>query len=92
MSEPQSTIDFHTTRYEYDDGWTVAVDLGTPAVDDTDVSVDSVGETAVVSLETATLTTEFDVDLPEAEYRTRIRNGVLVVEGTEEETRETRNE
>ena len=65
-------------RYEYDDGWIVAADLG---VDDETVSVDTVGGTAIVVVEGPEGPVESEFELPGAAASTAVNNGVLTVEG-----------
>ncbi|WP_276272650.1 DUF7127 family protein [Haloarcula litorea] len=70
--------DLDVSRFDHDDGWTVAVDLG-PGADEA-VTVDLVGDTAIVAVDAPGGRTEFDVSLPEAGGHARLNNGVLVVE------------
>ncbi|TKX75338.1 Hsp20/alpha crystallin family protein [Halorubrum sp. GN11_10-6_MGM] len=65
-------------RYEYDDGWIVAADLG---VDDADVSVDTVGGTAIVVVEGPDGPVESEFELPGTAADAVVNNGVLTVEG-----------
>ena len=65
-------------RYEYDDGWIVAADLG---VDDADVSVDTVGGTAIVVVEGPDGPVESEFELPGTAADAAVNNGVLTVEG-----------
>ncbi len=65
-------------RYEYTDGWLVAADLG---VDDEAVSVDTVGETAIVVVEGADGPAESEIELPGTAASAVVKNGVLTVEG-----------
>ena len=65
-------------RYEYDDSWIVAADLG---VDDATVSVDTVGETAIVVVEGPDGPVESEFELPGAAASAVVNNGVLTVEG-----------
>ncbi|SFR30585.1 MULTISPECIES: Hsp20/alpha crystallin family protein [Halorubrum] len=65
-------------RYEYDDAWIVAADLG---VDDEDVSVDTVGETAIVVVEGPEEPVESEFDLPGTAASAAVNNGVITVEG-----------
>jgi hypothetical protein len=66
-------------RFDYDDGWTVAVDLGAAAED---VSVDTVGQTAIVVIEGDGEPVESEFELPGPAASTAIVNGVVTVEGT----------
>jgi HSP20 family molecular chaperone IbpA len=65
-------------RYEYDDEWVVAADLG---VDDDEVSVDIVGETAIVVVEGPGEPVESEFGLPGTGGSATVNNGVLTVEG-----------
>ncbi|QAY20894.1 DUF7127 family protein [Halorubrum ezzemoulense] len=65
-------------RYEYDDGWTVAADLD---VDDEAVTVDTVGETAIVVVEGPDGPVESEFELPGTAADVAVNNGVLTVEG-----------
>ncbi|MFO8115312.1 MAG: Hsp20/alpha crystallin family protein [Halorubrum sp.] len=66
-------------RFEYDDGWIVAVDLGAAAED---VSVDTVGRTAIVVIEGDGEPVESEFELPGPAASTEVVNGVVTVEGT----------
>ncbi|MUW16014.1 Hsp20/alpha crystallin family protein [Halorubrum sp. CBA1125] len=66
-------------RYEYDDSWIVAADLG---VDREDVSVDTVGETAIVVIEGADEPVESEFDLPGPADAASVTNGVVTVVGS----------
>ena len=65
-------------RYEYEDGWGVAADLGADAEN---VSVDTVGETAIVVIEGADEPVESEFDLPGTAESVSVENGVITVEG-----------
>ncbi|GAA0530651.1 Hsp20/alpha crystallin family protein [Halorubrum ejinorense] len=65
-------------RYEYDDGWIVAADLG---VDDEAVTVDTVGTTAIVVVEGPDEPVESEFELPGTATSASVTNGVLTVEG-----------
>jgi hypothetical protein len=65
-------------RFEYEDGWTVAADLGADAAD---VSVDTVGETAIVVVEGDGEPVESEFELPGPAASTAVANGVVTVEG-----------
>jgi HSP20 family molecular chaperone IbpA len=65
-------------RYEYDDKWIVAADL---EVNDADVSVDTVGGTAIVVVEGPDGPVESEFDLPGTAADAAVNNGVLTVEG-----------
>ena len=65
-------------RYEYDDAWIVAADLG---VADETVSVDTVGTTAMVVVEGPEEPVESEFELPGTATSATVTNGVLVVEG-----------
>jgi HSP20 family molecular chaperone IbpA len=64
-------------RYEYPDRWVVAADLG---VDDELVSVDVVGETAIVVIDRDDVDAETEIDLPGAAAEATVNNGVLTIE------------
>ncbi|WP_262178227.1 DUF7127 family protein [Haloarcula laminariae] len=78
MDATQHQHDLYVSRTEHDDGWTVAADLH-PLADD-EVTVECIGETAVVAVDTPMLRTEIDVELPDDSGTASLRNGVLVVE------------
>ena len=78
MDTTQDAPELHVSRTKYDDGWSVAVDLH-PAADE-DVTVDVVGDTAIVALDTPAHGTEFDIPLPDTDGTASLQNGVLVVE------------
>ncbi|TKX87739.1 Hsp20/alpha crystallin family protein [Halorubrum sp. SS5] len=65
-------------RYEYDDEWIVAADLG---ADDDAVTVDTVGETAIVVVEGPDGPVESEFELPGTAADAAVNNGVLTVEG-----------
>ncbi|MGQ3329122.1 MULTISPECIES: DUF7127 family protein [Halorubrum] len=65
-------------RYEYEDGWVVAADLGADAVN---VSVDTVGETAIVVIEGDGEPVESEFELPGEADSVVVENGVITVEG-----------
>ncbi|MFB6167646.1 MAG: Hsp20/alpha crystallin family protein [Haloferacaceae archaeon] len=65
-------------RYDYDDGWVVAAELG---VEDDAVDVDTVGRTAILVVDAGGRVSETEFDLPgEAEY-VDVNNGVLTIRG-----------
>jgi HSP20 family molecular chaperone IbpA len=65
-------------RYNYDDGWVIAVDLG---VSDEDVDVDVVGTTAIVVAEREGGVSETEFELPSEANSVRTNNGVLTIRG-----------
>jgi hypothetical protein len=65
-------------RFEYDDGWIVAADLGADAEN---VSVDTVGQTAIVVVEGDGEPVESEFELPGPAVSTAVANGVVTVEG-----------
>ncbi|EMA57802.1 DUF7127 family protein [Halorubrum lipolyticum] len=65
-------------RFEYEDGWIVAADLGADAED---VSVDTVGETAIVVIEGDGEPVESEFELPGDADSVTVENGVVTVEG-----------
>ena len=64
-------------RYDYDERWVVAADVG---VDDDRISVDTVGDTAIVVVESDE-PRETEFDLPGAADSVSVTNGVLTIEG-----------
>lgn len=64
-------------RYEYEDRWVVAADLG---VDEDDVSVDTVGSTAIVVVDHGDDVSEAELDLPDTADAASVTNGVLTIE------------
>jgi hypothetical protein len=78
MDTKQQSPELHVTRTDHADGWTVTVDLH-PLTDE-DVTVEVLGDTAVVAVDTPTVRTEFDVPLPESGGHTSLHNGVLTIE------------
>ena len=65
-------------RYEYEDGWVVAADLGAGAEN---ASVDTVGDTAIVVIEGDGEPIESEFELPGAADSVVIENGVITIEG-----------
>jgi HSP20 family molecular chaperone IbpA len=63
-------------RYEYDDSWVVAGDLG---VTDDAVSVDVVGTTAIVVIDDGETVSETEFELPGPDAAVSLNNGVLTV-------------
>jgi hypothetical protein len=64
-------------RYDYDDEWVIAADLG---VDGDRLDVDVVGETAIVLVDEETA---MEFDLPGSVESVDTNNGVLVVRGSQ---------
>ena len=64
-------------RYDYDDEWVIAADVG---VGDDRLSVDVVGETAIVLVDEETA---MEFDLPGSVESVDTNNGVLVVRGSQ---------
>lgn len=64
-------------RYDYDDEWVIAADLG---VDGDHLDVDVVGETAIVLVDEETA---MEFDLPGSVESVDTNNGVLVVRGSQ---------
>jgi len=62
-------------RYDYDDEWVIAADLG---VGEDRVEVDIVGETAIVLVDGET---SMEFDLPSSVESVDTNNGVLVLRG-----------
>ncbi|MBP1922268.1 hypothetical protein J2751_001274 [Halorubrum alkaliphilum] len=65
-------------RYEYEDGWVVAADLG---VDGENVSVDTVGDTAIVVIAGDGEPIESEFELPGSADSVVVENGVVTIEG-----------
>ena len=65
-------------RYEYEGQWVVAADLG---VDDEAITVDTVGDTAIVVIEDGGEPAESEFDLPGTAEDASVTNGVLTIEG-----------
>ena len=65
-------------RYEYEDGWVVAADLGADAEN---ARVDTVGDTAIVVIEGGDEPVESEFELPGSADSVSVRNGVLTIEG-----------
>lgn len=63
-------------RYEYEDNHVVAADLG---VNDDNVDVDIVGDTAIVVIETDDRLTETEFELPGSNGEVDVNNGVLTI-------------
>ena len=80
MDATQQQDDLHVSRTERRDGWTVAADLQ-PLADD-EVTVERIGDTAIVAIDTPTLRTEIDIQLPDSSGTVSLQNGVLVVESS----------
>jgi HSP20 family molecular chaperone IbpA len=79
LRQPRSAGDGALFRqYEYPDSWVVAVDVG---VDDEAISVDTVGDTAIVVVERDGEPAESEFELPGAAETVSVSNGVLIIEG-----------
>ena len=65
-------------RYEYEDGWIVAADLG---VDDEAIDVDTVGETAIFVVSHGDEPAESEFDLPGPATDVTVSNGVVTIGG-----------
>ncbi|MWV64722.1 Hsp20/alpha crystallin family protein [Halorubrum sp. JWXQ-INN 858] len=65
-------------RYDYEDRWVVAADVG---VDDDALSVDTVGDTAIVVVEANGDSTESEFELPGTADSVSVTNGVFTIEG-----------
>jgi len=63
-------------RYEYEDSWVLAADVG---VDDDDLDVDVVGTTAIVVAETDGDVSEAEFELPGSDASVATNNGVLTI-------------
>ncbi|MFC6613858.1 Hsp20/alpha crystallin family protein [Halopenitus salinus] len=69
--------DAQVRRYEYPDRWVLAADLG---VADDQVTVDTVGDTAIVVIDRNGTEAETEFDLPGPAADVAVRNGVLTIE------------
>ncbi len=65
-------------RYEYEGQWVVAADLGAAAEA---ITVDTVGDTAIVVIEGDVEPAESELDLPGTAENVSVTNGVITVEG-----------
>lgn len=65
-------------RYEYEDGWIIAADVG---VDDEAIDVDTVGETAILVVTRGDESAESEFDLPGPATDVTVKNGVVTIEG-----------
>ena len=63
-------------RYEYDDSWIVAADLGVP---DDAIDVDVVGTTAIVVIDTGDRVAETEFELPGTDADVAVQNGVMII-------------
>ena len=78
MSIPQSTgaTERFLRRYEYDDHWVVAAELG---VADDAIDVDVLGTTAIIVVDTPEGVRETEFELPGPAADITVRNGVLSI-------------
>lgn len=82
MLQPEQTIGgraVHFRRFTYDDSAVVAVDFGASA-SDIEPAVDIVGETAIVVVDSADGSDQFEFDLPGPDAKVFMKNGVLSIE------------
>ena len=63
-------------RYEYDDSWVIAADLG---VSDDAVDVDVVGTTAIVVVDAGDRVAETEFELPGADADVSVQNGIMTI-------------
>lgn len=64
-------------RYEYEDSWVIAADIG---LSEDDIDVDIVGSTAIVVADTDGRVTETEFELPAGgDADVDVRNGVLTI-------------
>jgi HSP20 family molecular chaperone IbpA len=63
-------------RYEYDDSWVIAADVG---VSDDDVDVDVVGTTAIVVVDAGDRVSETEFELPGTDADVAVQNGILTI-------------
>ena len=64
-------------RYEYDDSWVLAADIGAASGD---IDVDVVGTTAIVVADDGSESTEAEFELPEGDATAGTKNGVVTIE------------
>ena len=64
-------------RYDYDDSWVLAADVGASAGD---IDVDIVGTTAIVVADDGNEVTEAEFELPDGDATAGTRNGVVTIE------------
>lgn len=65
-------------RYDYEDRWVVAADVG---ANDETISVDTIGDTAIVVIENGDEPIESEFSLPGSADSVSVTNGVLSIEG-----------
>jgi hypothetical protein len=70
-------IDGIARRYQYDDGITFVADVGAP---DDAVTIDVVGDTAIVVVESDGDSRQHELDLPHGDAKAFMHNGVLTIE------------
>ena len=63
-------------RYEYEDSWVLAAEVGLAAED---IDVDVVGETAIVVADTPEGVSEAEFELPGSGASAETKNGVLTI-------------
>ncbi|WP_152041851.1 DUF7127 family protein [Salinigranum salinum] len=63
-------------RYEYDDSWVIAADVG---VSGDDVDVDVVGTTAIVVVDAGDRVSETEFELPGTDADVAVQNGILTI-------------
>jgi HSP20 family molecular chaperone IbpA len=63
-------------RYEYDNSWIVAADLG---VADDAIDVDIVGTTAIIVVDTGDGVRETEFELPGTDADVAVQNGILTI-------------
>ncbi|CQR49505.1 MULTISPECIES: Hsp20/alpha crystallin family protein [Haloferax] len=64
-------------RYEYEDSWVIAADVG---LSEDEIDVDIVGSTAIVVADTGDRVTETEFELPAGgDADVAVRNGVLTI-------------
>ena len=64
-------------RYDYDDAWVLAADVGASAGD---IDIDIVGTTAIVVADDGSEVTEAEFELPGGDATAEVRNGVVTIE------------
>ena len=64
-------------RYDYDDNWVLAADVGASAGN---IDVDIVGTTAIVVADDGSEVTEAEFELPSGDATAEVRHGIVTIE------------
>ena len=64
-------------RYDYDDAWVLAADVGASAGD---IDIDIVGTTAIVVADDGSEVTEAEFELPDGDATAEVRHGIVTIE------------